>query len=304
MTIYVVYHADCVDGATAAWVFRNYIRKNKIVDLISYEDGIYEYPPSFTPTKDDTVYILDFSYKIEYMKDLVNKANYVVIIDHHKSAVERLKDLSGCTKIFDMNKSGALLTWEYLNKINYPKWVPNFIRKGLDFLNQLRIPLLVRYVSDYDLWTHKLPYVKEHNSYINSYFLTFDNLDKINRTPLFWRIIQGIPITRKHITDIRKYVSDNNRLMIIGGYEVRVCNLNRGMSSDGASFIHRFYKDFSDNLLFAATYYDSETERVFSLRTTVDFDVAKVAEQYGGGGHKYAAGFKVKFKDLEKLGLL
>jgi nanoRNase/pAp phosphatase (c-di-AMP/oligoRNAs hydrolase) len=36
-----------------------------------------------------------------------------------------------------------------------------------------------------------------------------------------------------------------------------------------------------------------------SLRSTDKFDVSKLAEKYGGGGHKKAAGFIIKdFKDI------
>lgn len=45
---------------------------------------------------------------------------------------------------------------------------------------------------------------------------------------------------------------------------------------------------------FAATYFvNDKGERIYSLRSTGDFDVAEIAKKYGGGGHKNAAGFKV-----------
>jgi nanoRNase/pAp phosphatase (c-di-AMP/oligoRNAs hydrolase) len=35
---------------------------------------------------------------------------------------------------------------------------------------------------------------------------------------------------------------------------------------------------------------------VFSLRSTEEgLDVAEIAKQYGGGGHKHASGFRVPF---------
>jgi oligoribonuclease NrnB/cAMP/cGMP phosphodiesterase (DHH superfamily) len=45
---------------------------------------------------------------------------------------------------------------------------------------------------------------------------------------------------------------------------------------------------------FAATYYDSDKHRVFSLRSATDgLDVSEIAKEFGGGGHVHAAGFKV-----------
>lgn len=48
--------------------------------------------------------------------------------------------------------------------------------------------------------------------------------------------------------------------------------------------------------LFAACYWDTPTGRVFSLRSTDEgMDVSVIASQYGGGGHRNAAGFRVAF---------
>jgi nanoRNase/pAp phosphatase (c-di-AMP/oligoRNAs hydrolase) len=45
---------------------------------------------------------------------------------------------------------------------------------------------------------------------------------------------------------------------------------------------------------FAACYWDTPESRVFGLRSGEDgADVSEIAKQYGGGGHKHAAGFKV-----------
>ena len=46
---------------------------------------------------------------------------------------------------------------------------------------------------------------------------------------------------------------------------------------------------------FAACYLDTADSRVFSLRSRREggVDVAKIAESYGGGGHRNAAGFRV-----------
>ncbi|KKK83930.1 hypothetical protein LCGC14_2788440, partial [marine sediment metagenome] len=43
---------------------------------------------------------------------------------------------------------------------------------------------------------------------------------------------------------------------------------------------------------FAGCYWDTPEGRVFSLRSAGDFDVSAIAKQYGGGGHKSAAGFR------------
>ena len=54
---------------------------------------------------------------------------------------------------------------------------------------------------------------------------------------------------------------------------------------------------------FAACYWDTPEGRVFSLRSSSDgVDVSEIAKQFGGGGHKNAAGFKIAPED--KTGVL
>jgi uncharacterized protein len=42
---------------------------------------------------------------------------------------------------------------------------------------------------------------------------------------------------------------------------------------------------------FVATYFDTEDKQIWSLRSRGDVDVSAISKQFGGGGHKAAAGF-------------
>jgi nanoRNase/pAp phosphatase (c-di-AMP/oligoRNAs hydrolase) len=53
--------------------------------------------------------------------------------------------------------------------------------------------------------------------------------------------------------------------------------------------------EYEQGKMFAATYIDGPKGRIFSLRSTKDgMDVSKIAERFGGGGHKNAAGFTIQ----------
>ena len=82
------------------------------------------------------VYILDFSISREHLDELVSRMNSVLILDHHKSALENLNGHPNC--FFDMNRSGAGIAWDYFH--------PNVPRP--DFIN---------YIEDQDLWRFSLP---------------------------------------------------------------------------------------------------------------------------------------------------
>jgi uncharacterized protein len=79
----------------------------------------------------------------------------------------------------------------------------------------------------------------------------------------------------------------SKRRMNIGGHNVPVANLPYTLSSDAGHLMGKGEP-------FAACYMDDPTGRTFSLRSAPDgIDVSEIAKNYGGGGHKHAAGFKV-----------
>jgi c-di-AMP phosphodiesterase-like protein len=52
--------------------------------------------------------------------------------------------------------------------------------------------------------------------------------------------------------------------------------------------------EIADQTGFGACYFEAEGGRYqYSLRSRGDFDVSAIARQFGGGGHKAAAGFSV-----------
>jgi hypothetical protein len=119
---------------------------------------------------------------------------------------------------------------------------------------------------------------------------------------------QGAAIERKHRKDIDELVKAAARYMRIGQRSVPVCNLPYTMASEAGQTLAGLCRGFLTRdaglagmteqeaaaCAFGATYYDTAEHRCFSLRSLPDgADVAAIAEQYGGGGHRHAAGFRV-----------
>jgi oligoribonuclease NrnB/cAMP/cGMP phosphodiesterase (DHH superfamily) len=101
-----IYHGNCADGFGAAWVVR------KAMGEIDFHPGKYQEPPPDVTGKD--VVMVDFSYKRPVLLEMAEKANSILILDHHKTAAEDLLDLpANVTAKFDMGHSGAMLTWEH-----------------------------------------------------------------------------------------------------------------------------------------------------------------------------------------------
>lgn len=282
-----IYHANCADGFTSAWIVRKYFKGD-----VDFHPGVYQQEPPNWYLRD--VIMVDFSYKrpvIESMFEPNTQAMSCLILDHHKSAAE---DLSGLKRphgaydprdwrgeweswgveyplraVFDMGRSGAGLTWDFF------------------FPNQPR-PRLVDYVEDRDLWKFRFPETRNIQANVFSYPYDFEVWDKLAdeiEGDRFSFAAQGAAIERKHHKDIAELVGVTKRRMVIGGHDVPVANLPYTLTSDAGHLMARGEP-------FAACYWDTPKGRVFSLRSTdAGMDVSAIAASYGGGGHRNASGF-------------
>lgn len=260
----VIYHGNCADGFSAAWCFWR-----KFKDTYEYYPGVYsKAPPDVT---ERGVYLVDFSYKREIIERMIKDAKSVTLIDHHKTAIDDLRDVEGLFKYTDLNRSGAKLAWDYL------------------FPNE-ETPRLLEHIQDRDLWKFKLPHTREIQSYVFSFEYTFEEWDKMmnaDAVELMKYTAAGSAIERKHHKDVAELTEVCKRRMTIGGQEVWCASIPYTMTSDAAT-------NMSVGEPFAACYWDTARNRVFGLRSVEGgMDVSEVAAQYGGGGHKHAAGFSV-----------
>lgn len=279
-----IYHGNCADGFSAAWAVW------KRFPDTDFHAGVYgQEPPDVTGRE---VIIVDFSYKKDVIIELAARAKSILVLDHHKTAQEDIQPLldDGTIQgIFDMERSGAMIAWEF-------------------FHPEKPVPQLIKHVQDRDLWQFKLGYTKEIQSAVFSYpydFETWDWLmsyaDDVDGHKAL--VSEGRAITRKHDKDIKELLMAAKQKMCIGGHWVWAANLPYTMSSEAGHLLcmEAMYPMGSGELNeyppFGATYYDVADGRIFSLRSVGDFDVSAIAKKYGGGGHKNAAGFKLQNGD-------
>lgn len=258
-----IYHGNCADGFGAAWVVR------KALGEIEFHPGVYQSPPPDVTGRD--VIMVDFSYKRPVLLEMAAAADRILILDHHKSAAEDLIDLpANVVAKFDMGHSGAILTWQHF----FPDVPP---------------PSLLLHIEDRDLWRFALQNTRQIQANVFSYPYDFLVWDTLMATAMDDLAAEGTAIERKHFKDIHELLGVTTREMIIGGHRVPVANLPYTFSSDAGH-------ELAKGRPFAACYWDTPEGRVFSLRSTNDgVDVSAIAKQYGGGGHRNAAGFKVSF---------
>ena len=263
-----IYHHNCLDGFAAAWAVRNALGDN-----VEFYKGIHQQPPPDVNGQD--VILVDFSYKKDVLENMLKTAASIIIIDHHISAEKDLSELLTTGKInglFDMNKSGAMLAWEWFNPTQQP-------------------PKLIEYIQDRDLWVFKLDGTREIHAALSSYpydFVVWDKLMNSNKDELEALKRDGKAIERRLQKDINELIASGVRRMNIAGYNVPVLNAPSAYISDAGHIM-------SIGEPFAACYWDHRDGRSFSLRSSEDgIDVTEVAKKYGGGGHKKAAGFTMQ----------
>lgn len=301
--IICIYHGNCADGFTAAWAVW------KIFPDAEFYPATYGNSPP--DVKGKNVIMVDFSYKKPVLDEICKNANSIIILDHHKTAAEDLKEAKQFSKtwedhkrnvyqdrcenaaingailyaVFDMERSGAKIAWEF-------------------FHPDTPVPQLVRHVEDRDLWRFRLGKTREIQAYLFSHEYTFEEWEYIagmcdDPEGHKEMAAAGAAIERKHFKDIAELIKASKRRMYIGGHEVYVVNLPYTMASDACHALCKepMYPSGSGELNvvppFGASYFDGPEGRTFSLRSIGEFDVSEIAKKYGGGGHKNAAGFRM-----------
>jgi len=262
-----IYHANCPDGFGAAWAVYH-----ALGDDVEFFKGMHQQPAPDVTGLD--VYLVDFSYKKKILEEMLKQAASITILDHHISAEQDLADLLSSGKVgglFDMNKSGAMLAWEW-------------------FHPDTPAPNLIQHIQDRDLWQFKLDGTRQITMGLASYPYDFTLWDKLMaNTPDELELLRrdGEALERKLHIDIQVLIDTGVRRMVIGGHDVPVLNAPAAYVSEAGNILARGEP-------FAACYWDHSGGRSFSLRASeTGVDVSEVAKQYGGGGHIKASGFTV-----------
>ncbi len=253
---HVLYHANCADGfgaAYAAWLVRG---SNATYLPVRHGD----HPPLLP--NDAQVAIVDFSYPRETLLAFKDTVAGLLVLDHHKSAAQELQGLDFAT--FDLERSGARMAWEY--------WHP-----------QTEIPQLLAYIEDRDLWRWLLPESREISTALHSYPMEFGLWQSMDIDDLK---TEGRAILRYQNLQIARAVG-RARHQRLGDYKIPTVNSCLFQSEIGDELC----KQFPDAPFSGVYYLNAKGVEAWSLRSIGEFDVAAVAAQYGGGGHRNAAGF-------------
>lgn len=260
----IIYHGHCTDGFTAVWAARKALGPN--CETVAAHFGQPE-PPDVT---DREVYIVDYSYPRAVLEDMHDKADSLLVLDHHKTAEADLAGLPYCQ--FDMNRSGAGMAWDHFHP-GQPR------------------PWLVDYVEDRDIWRKSLPDTDEVTAFIRSWQASFDRWDTISAMSLEDAISHGKAVWSFMSLSV-KFACKRARVVSVLGHD-NVLEVNSSvLQSEIGNALMEGEGPKGNVPDFAAVWYVGvDGKRKYSLRSDDKHtDVSAIAQQLGGGGHRNAAG--------------
>lgn len=283
----VLYHANCTDGFGAAWAFYKLAAKN--YSKVHYIPVNYsEAPPqeAFTPdASNQDLFILDFSYPLAELVQLAKFNSEVVVLDHHISAKNTLEEafhIPNITAIFDNNKSGAGLVWDYFALDGTPR------------------PKLIDYIEDRDLWRWQQHLSRELNAVIGTCkheFKAFDILASQLENSAGTLAIAGEFLLKQEDKYVQSICSLARKIKI-ADYEVPFVECPGILASVVGN-------QLAGKANFSVTYHTLQDGSLkFSLRAGANCNISMAAlakDFFGGGGHDKAAGFVLRGEALDYL---
>jgi len=299
-----LYHNDA-DGACSAWIVQ---QVHPDVECVPVSYG--EEPP-LELAAGRLVYVVDFSYEAAQLQLLAAVAEWLLVVDHHKTGRDRLWALAypgePCDEkafdiarrhvehrrrvVFDMDHAGCGLTWRTLFPDKRPPW-------------------WVDYVEDRDLWRWKLPRSRSINAYLGS--LPFG--------PEMFGDLPAPPLVVEAGDAILRYQRQQVETLCRGAYRGQLPRVtpHRSVAHDGflvdlrgafaevpivntPALISEVGNALAEGEALAAVWYVRRDGTVkWSLRSVEGgADVGTIAQLYGGGGHKRAAGFSTSLQSLK-----
>lgn len=297
MKTYVIYHAPCYDGFGAA--FSAWKELGDFAEYIPMSYSTKIDPSRFE--KGSLIYFVDFSAKPDVMQEL-GEGRIVIVLDHHKTAEANLAEFVelpidfhidsyesydpgyGVHVRFDMEKSGAMLAWEYFNP-------------------GTKAPKLIEYIQDRDLWQFKLTSSHEFSAHLRVFDFDFDTWDHLARD------LQGEVLLRKFCETgavclaqdemTTKLITKKAMVSDYNGVKVAYCTASSHWSEVG-NYLLEMFPEADMALSFCLL--PEHGSFMGSCRSN-GFDVSKwCQENFDGGGHPKAAGFNLNWD--QGLGVL
>ncbi len=278
----MIYHHNDEDGWASAAVILQHYPQAELTACFHGED--YPFVEGY-----DEVFVVDFTFSQEQMTFLKEKNKHFIWIDHHASAMDKVQgEFEG---IRQEGTAACVLTWNYFNK-------------GVAEEISQELPEVIAFIGGYDVWDFSKPGTEAFILYLQTLF------EKGKEAHQLKEMLDTF--TKKDYSS----ALEKGELLKTYHEKITLKQLNRGVHQDflglpAMVFFANFnnsnlgnlaLKTFPEIKLAVIIDYvvvQGEPLYKYSLRSRKEdeeghFNVAKLAETFGGGGHPAAAGFESK----------
>ncbi|KAL9234396.1 hypothetical protein vseg_009274 [Gypsophila vaccaria] len=312
----VLYHYPCPDGVFAALSAHLYFSATSS-PVLFFPNTVYN------PIKADQlpleeishVYLLDFVGPPGFVKDLSSKVEKLIVLDHHKTALETLGEETSLsenvTKVIDMDRSGATIAYDYF-KQKLSEENGNNHKSTLAEFERMR--KIYEYIEDADLWRWRLENSKAFSSGLKDSNIEFDfnvspsvfnqllalNLDDV--------ISQGMESLKDKQKLITKALEDSY-VISLGNGDSGCClavNADEALSELRSELGNQLACKSRDHnfrgigaIVYKVPQLGNDKRLKISLRSVSSEDTTPISQKYGGGGHRNASSFMLGEEEFE-----
>ncbi|MBI3638503.1 hypothetical protein HY227_02060 [Candidatus Wolfebacteria bacterium] len=265
--ITVIYHKNCPDGFGAAWAAWKKFGDKAEYFGVEHKDSV---PKGL---KNKEIYTVDFCYDDKELKTLIKSNKKVIVIDHHISRKEAIVNMPG--SVFGGKNSGSVLAWKY-------------------FHPDKKTPKLLKHIEDTDLYNLNLPKTEELIASLETYDYSFKLWNKIasdfeNPRKIKKYEEEGKAMI-KQVNKTVKTLVERAQRAVFEKHKTLVVN-SPVLASKIGNYIIKV-KKYPLAIIWSVRNQDGKI--YVQLRSGEKVNVYKLAERFGGGGHKQAAGFFIK----------
>ncbi|XP_022639711.1 uncharacterized protein LOC106765373 isoform X3 [Vigna radiata var. radiata] len=283
----VLYHYPCPDGAFAALAAHLYFKATSLFSPLFFTNTVYNpiRVQDLPLNEIGDLYLLDFVGPDGFIEEVSTKVQRVIILDHHKTALERLGNDDSLVK-----HSSVLDEFE-------------------------RARQLFLYVEDGDLWRWRLQNSKAFSSGLKDLNIEFDARKNPSLFDQLLSLDSNTIISRGMLSlSLKQNLIDD---CLIKSYEIALgngafghclaVNADTTLSQLRSELGHQLAiksKEMKLRGIGAVVYKVPELENdqllKISLRSEKNEDTTPITQEFGGGGHRNAGSFMLTADKFEQ----
>ena len=265
----IVYHHLDEDGWGSAAVIKQQYPDVEMVGCIHGRN--VEFVSGY-----DEVYVVDYCFAPDEMKQLHDNNNKFIWIDHHESAIKSITEKY--EGIQDTSKAGCELTWDYFHQEEEPR--------------------IIFHIGDEDIWRFSDKRSPAFMLYMNALFTEGNEIDIILQAMENYdeaayenAYAHGKTIEQFRASQIKTQISRGTKQEFLG-HKAIIFFSNINISYLGHSALDA-NPDVDIAVIIMFVERNGQKVYKYSMRSRDGgVNVAEIARQQNGGGHPAAAGFE------------